>query len=113
MFIFNGLDIIVFGAVLMIVIIFSSSHSFLFLFIITSIKLSKFTSAMYAEMAPAEKEQWNANAEADRVRYLAELAEYVPPPGYDAKGDAIEYAQVLQAKKGSAARDVNAPKKSE
>ncbi len=85
----------------------------LYLLLIIPIQLSKFTSAMYAEMPPQEKEQWNANAEADRVRYLAELAEYVPPPGYDTKGDAIEFAQVLQAKKGSAARDANAPKKSE
>ena len=38
---------------------------------------------MYAEMPIAEKEAWNARAEADKARYLHELAIYVPPPGYD------------------------------
>ena len=44
-------------------------------------QLSKYTSAMYAEMPQAEKEAWNARAEADKARYLHELANYVPPPG--------------------------------
>merc|ERR1719491_1725458 len=44
---------------------------------------------MYAEMPSAEKEAWNQRAEADKARYLHELANYVPPPGYDVKGDAI------------------------
>mmetsp|Transcript_15043 Transcript_15043/g.31857 ORF Transcript_15043/g.31857 Transcript_15043/m.31857 type:complete len:386 (-) Transcript_15043:224-1381(-) len=52
-------------------------------------QLSKYTSAMYAEMPPQEKEAWNQRAEADKARYLHELANYVPPPGYDVKGDAI------------------------
>lgn len=52
-------------------------------------QLSKYTSAMYAEMPPAEKEAWNQRAEADKARYLHELSTYVPPPGYDVKGDAI------------------------
>lgn len=52
-------------------------------------QLSKYTSAMYAEMPPAEKEAWNQRAEADKSRYLHELSTYVPPPGYDVKGDAI------------------------
>jgi hypothetical protein len=69
---------------------------------------------MYAEMPPSEKEQWNAHAEADKNRYLAELKNYVPPPGYDIKGDAIEFAQILKARKGSAGtKDMNAPRKSE
>lgn len=52
-------------------------------------QLSKYTSAMYAEMPPNEKEAWNAHAEADKALYLHELSNYVPPPGYDVKGDAI------------------------
>ncbi|KAL3769198.1 hypothetical protein ACHAWO_000844 [Cyclotella atomus] len=52
-------------------------------------QLSKYTSAMYAEMPAEEKEAWNARAEADKARYLHELATYVPPPGYDVKGDAL------------------------
>ena len=51
-------------------------------------QLAKYTSAMYAELPPLEKETWVARAEADKARYLNELASYIPPPGYDAKGDA-------------------------
>jgi len=58
-------------------------------------QLAKYTSAMYSEMPPAEKEAWVARAEADKARYLHQLASYVPPPGYDAKGDAIMSAIVV------------------
>jgi hypothetical protein len=69
---------------------------------------------MYAEMPIKEKEQWAAHAEADKNRYLAELSKYIPPPGYDSKGDAIEYAQIIKSKRGNAlTKDSNAPKKSE
>eukprot|EP00804_Cyclotella_cryptica_P024453 CCRYP_019266-RF/>CCRYP_019266-RF protein AED:0.28 eAED:0.28 QI:595/1/0.8/1/0.44/0.3/10/671/376 len=84
-------------------------------------QLSKYTSAMYAEMPIAEKEAWNARAEADKARYLHDLATYVPPPGYDAKGDAIHPHLVHPVGKlkkglgmGSAVRntrDPNAPKR--
>eukprot|EP00549_Striatella_unipunctata_P001617 CAMPEP_0118686686 /NCGR_PEP_ID=MMETSP0800-20121206/7956_1 /TAXON_ID=210618 ORGANISM="Striatella unipunctata, Strain CCMP2910" /NCGR_SAMPLE_ID=MMETSP0800 /ASSEMBLY_ACC=CAM_ASM_000638 /LENGTH=311 /DNA_ID=CAMNT_0006583769 /DNA_START=446 /DNA_END=1381 /DNA_ORIENTATION=+ len=75
-------------------------------------QLAKYTSAMYAEMAPAEKEAWVARAEADKARYLHELASYVPPPGYDAKGDAIVTpAGGKGGRKGKVERDVNAPKR--
>jgi len=52
-------------------------------------QLSKYTSAMYSEMQPAEKEAWNAQAGADKARYLHELTIYVPQPGFDVRGDAI------------------------
>lgn len=42
---------------------------------------------MYAEMPEEEKEAWNARAEADKHRYLHELSNYVPPPGFDSKGE--------------------------
>ena len=88
--------------------IHSNSISFI------SEQLSKFTSVMYSEMHPKEKEQWAAHAEADKDRYLAELGKYVPPPGFDSKGDAIEYAQIIKSKRGNTvAKDSNAPKKSE
>ena len=45
-------------------------------------QLAKYTSAMYAEMPPHEKEAWNRRAEADKARYLHELTSYVPTPGY-------------------------------
>jgi len=80
-------------------------------------QLAKYTSAMYSEMPPAEKEAWVARAEADKARYLHELASYVPPPGYDAKGDSI--SATAPGVKGSSGRktgvkverDSNAPKR--
>lgn len=76
-------------------------------------QLAKYTSAMYAEMPPAEKEAWVARAEADKERYLHQLASYVPPPGYDAKGDAIMATQLAltSKKRGKGKRDPNAPKR--
>mmetsp|Transcript_31022 Transcript_31022/g.70977 ORF Transcript_31022/g.70977 Transcript_31022/m.70977 type:complete len:230 (+) Transcript_31022:442-1131(+) len=77
-------------------------------------QLSKYTSAMYAEMAPHEKEAWNARAEADKARYLHELATYVPPPGFDSKGDAIVPPPADFGSKGKRPkpdRDANAPKR--
>lgn len=82
-------------------------------------QLSKYTSAMYAEMPPAEKEAWNQRAEADKARYLHELANYVPPPGYDVKGDAIatHTAHSIPKRRGGSGssnktmRDPNAPKR--
>ena len=77
-------------------------------------QLAKYTSAMYAEMPPQEKEAWNQRAEADKARYLHELSQYVPPPGYDVKGDAIAGSTAIRTvKSGKSTRDPNAPKKSE
>lgn len=75
-------------------------------------QLAKYTSAMYAEMPPQEKEAWNQRADADKARYLHELSQYVPPPGYDTKGDAIAgSAPMRTSKSGKISRDPNAPKK--
>jgi len=83
-------------------------------------QLAKYTSAMYAEMSPAEKESWVARAEADKQRYLHELSSYVPAPGYDAKGDKIvtydpnvAYPIIKPSGKRSRkiAKDINAPKR--
>lgn len=78
-------------------------------------KLSKFTSAMYAELTPDEKEVWVQNAERDKQRYLAQLARYRPPPGFDAKGDAKEgYHAVISAyskTNRASQRDPKAPKR--
>lgn len=81
-------------------------------------QLSKYTSAMYAEMPPAEKEAWIARADADKERYLAELSTYQPPLGYDQKGDLIitnlgndPSATPRLSKSGKAERDINAPKR--
>jgi high mobility group protein B2 len=73
-------------------------------------QLSKYTSAMYSELPPSEKEAWVARAEADKARYLHELASYVPPPGYDPKGDPI-VPPVKSGRKGKPEKDINAPKR--
>ena len=52
-----------------------------------------------------------ARAEADKARYLHELASYVPPPGYDPKGDAIVSPVNTKGRKGKPEKDVNAPKR--
>jgi len=77
-------------------------------------QLAKYTSAMYAEMPPTEKEAWKHRAEADKQRYLLDLAKYVPPVGYDPKGDAfVHQAEPFKAarKSGKVEKDPNAPKR--
>ena len=80
-------------------------------------QLAKYTSAMYAEMPPQEKGAWVARAEADKARYMHELANYVPPPGYDSKGDAIlglhkgANGGSYRSGKRKPERDSNAPKR--
>ena len=71
-------------------------------------QLAKYTSAMYSEMPAADKEHWQNQAAEDKNRYLDELSQYVPPPGFDARGDAI-----VPAKRGGKRnnRDQNAPKR--
>lgn len=75
-------------------------------------QLAKYTSAMYSELPPSEKEAWVSRAELDKARYLHELASYVPPPGYDPKGDAIvSPVNAKGGRKGKPERDINAPKR--
>lgn len=75
-------------------------------------QLAKYTSAMYSELPPSEKEAWVARAEADKARYLHDLASYVPPPGYDPKGDAIiSPVSMKSGRKGKPEKDINAPKR--
>jgi len=64
------------------------------------------------ELSPSEKEAWVARAEADKARYLHELASYAPPPGYDPKGDAIVSPMYTKpGRKGKPEKDANAPKR--
>jgi len=87
-------------------------------------QLAKYTSTMYSAMPSAEKEAWEARAEADKARYIHELASYTPPPGYDPRGDAIILPSVHptvgdshalpvvpQQRAPKAEKDVNAPKR--
>ena len=90
----------------------SNSPPIVIFIIVTFGQLAKYTSAMYSELPPSEKEAWVARAEADKARYLHELASYVPPPGYDAKGDAIiSPVNTKGGRKGKPEKDVNAPKR--
>ena len=73
-------------------------------------QLSKYTSAMYAELTPEEKEVWVRRAEADKQRYLAQLTYYKPAQGYDAKGDAIAGFEKTKRDRGIE-KDPNAPKR--
>jgi high mobility group protein B2 len=74
--------------------------------------LAKYTSAMYSELTPQEKESWVARAEADKTRYLHELASYAPPGGYDAKGDVIVApVNTKGGRRGKPEKDANAPKR--
>lgn len=67
---------------------------------------------MYSELPPTEKEAWVTRAEADKARYLHELASYMPPAGYDSKGDAIVNPILAKgARKGKPEKDINAPKR--
>jgi hypothetical protein len=76
-------------------------------------QLSKYTSAMYAELTPEEKEHWISQAEQDKSRYLHELANYVPPPGFDAKGDAVMTYPKGGGRRGKKERDPLAPKRNQ
>ncbi len=72
-------------------------------------QLSKYTSAMYAQLTPEEKAQWQSRADSDKARYELELASYCPPPGYDQRGDQIII--ISRNGKGKAGRDSRAPKR--
>lgn len=76
-------------------------------------QLAKYTSAMYSELTPTEKEVWSQNAEADKTRYELELSTYNPPPGYDSLGNVIGAAPQSGPKRnrGKTDRDINAPKR--
>ncbi|KAL7547304.1 hypothetical protein ACHAWF_010624 [Thalassiosira exigua] len=74
-------------------------------------QLSKYTSAMYKSLTPEEKERWDEAAEQDKARYEAEMANYVPPPGYDNTGQIININPLTGRKYPKKHRDPNAPKR--
>eukprot|EP00521_Asterionellopsis_glacialis_P007644 CAMPEP_0195289528 /NCGR_PEP_ID=MMETSP0707-20130614/5768_1 /TAXON_ID=33640 /ORGANISM="Asterionellopsis glacialis, Strain CCMP134" /LENGTH=359 /DNA_ID=CAMNT_0040349545 /DNA_START=71 /DNA_END=1150 /DNA_ORIENTATION=- len=55
----------------------------------TFLQIAKYISKSYSELSTTEEQKWLAKAEADKSRYLDELAAYDPPPGFDNKGDVI------------------------
>jgi hypothetical protein len=50
---------------------------------------SHLKTQMYASLSPTEKADWQLKAEQDKGRYLSQMSQYNPPPGYDARGEAI------------------------
>ena len=52
-------------------------------------QIAKKSAQDFAAMSPEDRELWERRAEADRVRYLQELARYTPPAGFDATGNAL------------------------
>lgn len=74
-------------------------------------ELSKYTSAMYAQLTTQQKAQWQERAEADKQRFLHEMSTYTAAPGFDANGNAIaQYPHVTGSRKKQ--RDPLAPKRS-
>jgi hypothetical protein len=65
----------------------------------------------FLSISEAEKEAWVSRGEADKNRYLNELANYQPPPGFDEKGDAIVNYSTVKGKRGKPEKDINAPKR--
>jgi hypothetical protein len=49
-------------------------------------QLAKYTSHMYKNLTPEEKDTWDSRAQQDKTRYDGEISAYVPPPGHDARG---------------------------
>lgn len=72
-------------------------------------ELSKFTSAMYAQLTPEEKAVWLERAEQDKLRFLREMQTYIPSQGFDQQGAPLEnFPQVTGKVKK---RDPLAPKR--
>lgn len=71
---------------------------------------------MYHSLTPEEKARWEQAAAEDKARYLAEIADYVPPPGFTPNGILIESYRRVGTGLGSGGgrkkkKDPNAPKR--
>mmetsp|Transcript_8606 Transcript_8606/g.9465 ORF Transcript_8606/g.9465 Transcript_8606/m.9465 type:complete len:272 (+) Transcript_8606:175-990(+) len=73
-------------------------------------QLAKYTSHMYRNLSPEEKQTWVVRAEQDKARYDAALAAYTPPPGHDARGNLIEQNRPKRRNKRTP-KDPDAPKR--
>ena len=65
---------------------------------------------MYKNLTPEEKATWVTRAEEDKMRYEREIAEYIPPPGHDSRGNLIEEQRPRKRNK-RAPKDPDAPKR--
>ena len=57
------------------------------------------------------KNAWDRRADADRQRYADEMKTYIPPPGYDSKGNSLAGSFSNRARRSKADRDPSAPRK--
>merc|ERR1711957_1154980 len=71
--------------------------------------LAKYTSQMYKTITTEEKSMWESKALEDKLRYQMELTSYVPPPGYDAKGNLLESAMSEKKRRRKMPKDPLAP----
>lgn len=65
---------------------------------------------MYKCLSAEEKTKWEAHAAQDKARFEAEMASYVPPPGYDQSGNLLEDRRVHMKKYQKKAKDPEQPK---
>merc|ERR1740139_915649 len=73
-------------------------------------QLAKYTSCMYKNLTPEEKATWVSRAEEDKKRYEEQIAQYVPPPGHDARGNVIK-DQAPKRRTKRSPKDPDAPKR--
>ena len=74
-------------------------------------QLAKFTSHMYKSLPDEEKAKWEAHASQDKARFEAEMASYVPPPGYDQAGNLMEdHRRAMNKKYQKKSKDPEQPK---
>jgi hypothetical protein len=71
---------------------------------------AKLLSAEFKELPENEKDHWNAKAEADKQRYLAEMEDYVPPSDEESDSDSDDGKK---KKKKKRKKDPNAPKRNQ
>ena len=75
-------------------------------------ELSKHTSEQYKLLSPEERAKWNDIANKDKERYEKEMANYIPPEGYDTNGVMIGSKGPSPRKYTRKELDPDAPKRS-
>merc|ERR1711957_865508 len=73
-------------------------------------QVSKFTSHMNKSLTVQEKQTWELRANQDKERFDRQMKNYVPPHGYDEKGNLI-LAHKKNKRNKRALKDPNAPKR--
>jgi len=74
-------------------------------------EIAKHASAEYSKLPADQKDAWDRRADADRQRYADEMKTYIPPPGYDSRGNSMAGSFSNRARRSKADRDPRAPRK--